>query len=70
MEKLYDDAIERLSKDKDYIASQMDLLGFNQFEVEFINMVKDGIASQEMNGKLAYNIIMNMNTKSEWLATE
>lgn len=29
MEKAYDDAIDRLSKDKEFITSQFDMFGYN-----------------------------------------
>ena len=59
MENAYDEAIDRLSKDKEYITSQMEYFGYNEHEVEFIQLLKDGLAS-EITGTLNSKIISNI----------
>ena len=42
MEKVYDQAIERLSQDKEQLEQQMQLFGLNEHEAKFMRMIEDG----------------------------
>ena len=68
MQKAYDEAIDRLSSDKDFIISQMDMFGYNEHEVNFMELVNDGL-STDLTGDLCSKVMSEIAVKKEWLAT-
>lgn len=68
METAYDEAIERLSEDKEQIRYQAEMFGFSEHEAKFMVMINDGIAN-EITGKLTAQIVSDIGIQHEWLAT-
>ena len=68
MENVYDEAIERLSEDKERIRYQAEMFGFSEYEAKFMVMINDGIAA-DITGKLTSTIVSNIAIQHEWLAT-
>ena len=67
MEKIYDEAIDKLSKDKDYMVSQTEMMGYNEQEVEFITLLNDGLAG-DLTGALNAKILSHTNENVKWEA--
>ena len=42
IEKVLDDAIEKLSMDKEYFQDQYKLVGFTTMEINFLKKIQDG----------------------------
>ena len=68
IEKIYDDTIDQLSIDKENNKAKIEFFGLNDFEVEFMRKLQDGI-QDEVKGKLVSQILKNVESKKEFLAT-
>jgi uncharacterized protein YaiL (DUF2058 family) len=69
MEKVYDEAIERLSQDKEQLEQQMQLFGLNEHEAKFMRMIEDGCLS-EVKGNLTSKVVQGVSLENEFTATE
>ena len=66
---MYDETIDKLSKDKEYYINQLEYLGLSEKEIEFLEQVNDGTIHQGKAKNIAH-IMRDLKVKKEWSLTE
>ncbi len=64
MEKVYDEAIDRLSRDKEYLTRLAKDFGYFQEEIEFLSLINDGnhgMINGKVTSKMMETLNLNMN---------
>ena len=60
MEKIYDDAIERLSQDRESLKDQLEMYGYFNPEIDFLRMLDNG-ELKDIRGEMIFNILGHLN---------
>ena len=65
MERIYDEAIERLSKDKEWIQDQMQYFGLSEDEAYFIRLINDNCLA-EITGEIVSKLMPNIDIQNRF----